>query len=66
MNLVVGATGTLGTEICRLLRAGAKPARALVRTNSDPFKVQKLDMGKLLSACPLKLRSVESYARSVL
>jgi NADH dehydrogenase len=42
MNLVVGATGTLGTEICRLLRAGAKPVKALVRTNSEPSRVQNL------------------------
>ena len=28
---VVGATGTLGSEICRLLAAGNKPVRALVR-----------------------------------
>lgn len=42
MNLVVGATGVLGGEICsRLARAG-KPLRALVRTSSNPEKVDAL------------------------
>lgn len=43
MNLVVGATGLLGSEICRLLTAEGKPARALVRTTSDPSKVSQLE-----------------------
>ncbi len=30
MNPVVGATGLLGSEICRLLAAEEKPIRALV------------------------------------
>lgn len=42
MNLVVGATGMLGSEICRQLVAAGKPARALVRSTSDPGKVQAL------------------------
>jgi uncharacterized protein YbjT (DUF2867 family) len=42
MNLVVGATGMLGMEICRLLRARGQPVRALVRTTSDPAKVNAL------------------------
>jgi uncharacterized protein YbjT (DUF2867 family) len=29
MNLVVGATGVLGGEICRQLRQAGKPVRAL-------------------------------------
>ena len=33
-TLVVGATGQLGSEICRQLRAGGKPVRALVRAGS--------------------------------
>ena len=42
MNLVVGATGTLGGEIAtRLARAG-KPVRALVRESSSPEKVEEL------------------------
>ena len=43
MNLVVGATGSLGSEICRLLVAAGKPVRALVRPTSDPDKVAKLE-----------------------
>jgi uncharacterized protein YbjT (DUF2867 family) len=43
MNLVVGATGLLGSEICRLLAAEGKPARALVRSTSDPEKVAQLE-----------------------
>ena len=42
MNLVVGSTGVLGTEICRLLRADGKAVRALVRTTSAPEKVETL------------------------
>ena len=42
MNLVVGATGMVGTEICRLLASAGKPVRALVRVTSDAAKVEKL------------------------
>ena len=42
MNLVVGATGMVGTEICRLLAAAGKPVKALVRPTADPAKVEKL------------------------
>jgi len=42
MNLVVGSTGMVGSEICRLLAAAGKPVKALVRTTSDPAKVEKL------------------------
>ena len=41
MNLVVGATGMLGLEICRRLRAQGQPTRALVRTGSA--KEQQLE-----------------------
>lgn len=43
MNLVVGATGLLGSEICRLLAAEGNPATALVRTTSDQSKVAELE-----------------------
>jgi NADH dehydrogenase len=43
MNLVVGATGLVGGEICRLLAEAGKPVRALVRASSDPAKVRKLE-----------------------
>lgn len=42
MILVVGATGMVGGEICRKLAAKGIPARALVRTSSDPAKVDAL------------------------
>jgi len=42
MNLVVGATGNLGGEICRLLRDQNKPVRAIVRERSDPERVGML------------------------
>lgn len=38
MTLVVGATGLLGTEICRRLSAAGKSVRAMVRETSDPAK----------------------------
>lgn len=44
--MVVGATGFLGTEICRQLMAAGKEVKALVRTTSAPEKVKALhDMG---------------------
>ena len=43
MNLVVGSTGLLGSEICRLLSAAGKPVRALVRPTSDQNKVGQLE-----------------------
>jgi len=42
MNLVVGATGMVGMEICRLMAESGKPVKALVRASSDPAKVEKL------------------------
>jgi uncharacterized protein YbjT (DUF2867 family) len=42
MNLIAGATGTLGSEICRQLADQGKPVRALVRTTSDPETVEAL------------------------
>jgi uncharacterized protein YbjT (DUF2867 family) len=42
MILVVGATGLLGGEICRLLDTAGKPFRALVRATSDKGKVAQL------------------------
>jgi uncharacterized protein YbjT (DUF2867 family) len=46
MILVVGATGMVGSEICRLLASKGMPFRALVRETSDPAKVARLkDLG---------------------
>ncbi|HEU5098751.1 MAG TPA: SDR family oxidoreductase [Roseiflexaceae bacterium] len=42
MNLVVGATGLVGGEVCRLLAAAGKPVRALVRPTAEPAKVTNL------------------------
>jgi len=42
MNLVVGATGILGTEICRLLAERDGEVRALVRETSSPDKIARL------------------------
>jgi uncharacterized protein YbjT (DUF2867 family) len=46
MILVVGATGSLGAEICRHLTLKGKSVRALVRPTSDSAKVSRLrDLG---------------------
>ena len=42
MILVVGATGMVGGEVCRLLRDAGKPVRALVRATAAPEKVARL------------------------
>jgi uncharacterized protein YbjT (DUF2867 family) len=42
MILVAGATGFLGSEICRRLLEKGKPVRALVRTSADVAKVEAL------------------------
>lgn len=42
MNLVVGATGILGREICKTLLAGRKPVRALVREEASADKLGPL------------------------
>jgi uncharacterized protein YbjT (DUF2867 family) len=42
MLLVVGATGILGSEICRRLATTDFQVRALVRSTRDPSKGAKL------------------------
>jgi uncharacterized protein YbjT (DUF2867 family) len=42
VNLVVGATGLLGGEICRLLAEQGAPLRAVARKTSDRAKVESL------------------------
>jgi NADH dehydrogenase len=42
MILVVGATGALGSEICRQLVAEGKTVRAIIRPVSDPVRVAEL------------------------
>jgi len=64
MNLVVGATGMVGSEICKRLAAKGKQVRAMVRSTSDQAKVDNLkktgvevvqgdlrDHGSLEAAC---------------
>jgi len=78
VNLIVGATGLLGSEICRLVAAEGKPARALVRPSSDQNKVAQLeslsveiaqgdlkDRSSLDAACR-EVRAVISTASSTL
>ncbi len=46
MILVVGSTGTLGSEICRRLAAVGRPVRGLIRATSAAEKVSYLaDIG---------------------
>ena len=42
MDLVVGATGMLGREVCHLLRQRGRSVRALARESSDPAAVDRL------------------------
>ena len=42
MKLVVGATGMVGSEICKRLAARGKKVRALVRSTADQAKVDNL------------------------
>ena len=43
MNLVVGATGMVGAEVCRAMVNAGKPVTALVRPSADPAKVKALE-----------------------
>jgi uncharacterized protein YbjT (DUF2867 family) len=55
MNLVVGASGLLGTQICRELAQAGKPIRALVRNSTDPEKQKTLQgLGASLAYGDLK------------
>jgi uncharacterized protein YbjT (DUF2867 family) len=42
MILVVGATGLVGSEVCRRLAARGEPVRALVRASADSTRVRAL------------------------
>jgi len=67
MNLVIGATGLLGGEICRQLRQAGKPVRALTRATADPVKVERLKRsGATLVQGDLKDRaSLDAACRGV-
>ena len=63
MILVVGATGSLGTEICRLLADAGKSIRATVRKTSDPVKKEALkELGGELVEADLKDRASLDHA----
>lgn len=58
MLLVVGATGVLGTEICRLAVDAGFRVRALVRATSDPARVEALRaMGAAVATGDLRDRA---------
>lgn len=58
MNLIVGATGMLGGEICRLLAERRLPARVLVRDSSSPDRIARLnDLGVEIVRGDLKDRA---------
>ena len=67
MILVVGATGTLGIEICLMLAKAGESVRALVRKSSAPEKVEALRAaGIALSVGDLKEpRSVAEACKGV-
>ena len=55
MDLVIGATGILGTQIVQRLIAAGRPVRAMVRSSSDPAKRQALEaMGAQIVVGDLK------------
>jgi len=67
MILVVGATGMVGSEICRLLEAKGLPVRALVRPTADRAKVSRLEqLGAEVVPGDLRdPRSLEAACRGV-
>jgi uncharacterized protein YbjT (DUF2867 family) len=57
MHLIVGATGSLGFQICGLLTERGSPVRALARSTSNPTRVAALrEMGAELAIGDLKDR----------
>ena len=67
MDLVVGATGMLGREICHLLRTRGRSVRALARESSNPATVARLrDDGAEIARGDLKERaSLDAACRGV-
>ena len=65
MNLIIGATGMLGFEICRLLAEQGKAVRAMVRETSKSETVERLrDLGAEVVRGDLKDRvSLEAACR---
>jgi uncharacterized protein YbjT (DUF2867 family) len=55
MNVVVGATGLVGSEVCRLLAESGEPVRALVRpTSGEPAIARLRDLGVEVALGDLK------------
>jgi len=67
MDIVVGATGMVGSEVCRLLAASGARVRALVRASSDAGKVENLRrLGAEIVTGDLRdRRSLEAACRGV-
>lgn len=67
MNLVVGATGILGLEICRQLAGAGKPVTALIRASSAPARIRLLESaGVQIRIGDLKdTASIEAACRGV-
>jgi uncharacterized protein YbjT (DUF2867 family) len=67
MNLVVGATGLLGGQICRLLARGKDPVRALIRPAADASRLDGLrEAGVELLTGDLKIpASLEAACQGV-
>ena len=65
MNLIVGATGLLGNQVCTSVADRGKPFRALVRSTSNPEKVAHLrSIGAEIVVGDLKdPRSLEAACR---
>jgi uncharacterized protein YbjT (DUF2867 family) len=58
VNLIIGATGMVGSEICRMLTEDGRTVRAMVRNTTDPDKVRKLeDLGVQIVHGDLRDRS---------
>jgi uncharacterized protein YbjT (DUF2867 family) len=66
MNLVVGATGLVGGEICRLLAETGRPVRALVRPGTGTDAIARLrDLGAEIVQGDLKDRgSIDAACRN--
>lgn len=55
MILVAGSTGMVGSEVCRLLAEQQKPFKAMVRSVSDPGKVENLKkLGAEIVTCDVR------------
>jgi uncharacterized protein YbjT (DUF2867 family) len=67
MNLIVGATGLVGGEVCRMLTEAGKPVRAMVRPAADKVKTEKLSkLGTRMVEADLKdAASLESACKDV-